>query len=324
MKHRETLTIVVTGATGQQGGHLVRRLLAQGHHVRALTRNPEGLGARALHEAGAQIFAADLDHDRGLSGPLQGADAAFLVTTPFERGAEAEVTQARHFGRAARAAGLPHLVYSSVTEAMTRSPVEHFAAKGRAEAVLRELELPMTIIGAPPFLDNVIASWHLPWLRQGIFAVPGAMDMPMQWVATADIAAMAAYAIEHRDALVGRRVDIASDEISGREMMATLERGLGQTLRHEPKRFADLDPMLGRLFAAVDRGMPDGADPRKPLPAAMPSGPPPRVDLEQLRADYPDLGWHRFSDWVAAQDWPRILNPEGASEPAVPQEVAHG
>ena len=90
-------------------------------------------------------------------------------------------------------------------------------------------------------------------------------------------------------------------------MMATLERGLGQTLHHEPKRFAELDPMLGRLFAAVDGGMPRGSTPADRPPAAAPSGPPPSVDLERLRADYPDLGWHRFSDWVAAQDWPRIL-----------------
>ena len=299
MNVNEKLTAAVTGATGQQGGHLARRLLARGHHVRALTRSPEGAPARALRQAGAEVLLADLDRGEGLAEALAGADAAFLVTSPFERGAEAEVEQALHFGRAARAASLPHLVYGSVTAPMTRSPVEHFAAKGRTEAALQELGLPMTIVGAPPFLDNVIAPWHLPWLRQGVFAVPGAFDMPMQWVATIDIAAMAAHAIEHRDAFVGRRVDIASDEVSGREMMATLERALGRTLRHEPKRFADLDPMLGRLFA-------DGPGPG-PAPGPAPSGPPPRVDLEQLRATYPELGWHRFSDWVAAQDWPRIL-----------------
>lgn len=315
------LTVAITGSTGQQGGALARRMLDHGHRVRALTRNPHGAAAQALAALGAELVRVDLDRGEGLAPALQGVDGAFLVTTPFERGAEAELEQALHFGRAARELGLPHLVYSSVTEPMTHTPVEHFAAKGRAEQALRELELPMTIIGAPPFLDNVIASWHLPWLRKGIFAVPGSMDFPMQWVATADIAAMAAHVLEDRETYVGRRVDIASDEISGREMMTALEQGTGRPLRHEPKRFADLDPMLGRLFAAIDGPMLGGPMPGAgPGPNAsagpgagagaspsLPKGPPPRVDLRALHADYPELGWHSFADWVAEQDWPRLL-----------------
>lgn len=313
-----TLTVAITGSTGQQGGQLARRMLAHGHRVRALTRSPESAAAAALAAQGAELVRVDLDRGEGIGPALQGVDAAFLVTTPFERGAEAELEQAVHFGRAAKEVGLRHLVYSSVTEPMTHTPVEHFAAKGRAEQALKAMALPMTILGAPPFLDNVIAAWHLPWLRKGVFAVPGSMDLPMQWVATADIAAMAAHVLEHREAYVGRRVDIASDEISGRQMMAALEQGTGRPLRHEPKRFADLDPMLGRLFAAIDGPMLGGPMPGGPMPGttaapSLPKGPPPRVDLRTLHADYPDLGWHSFADWVAEQDWPRLLGGAEAS-----------
>lgn len=83
------------------------------------------------------------------------------------------------------------------------------------------------------------------------------------------------------------RVDIASDE---------------------PKRFADLDPMLGRLFAAIDGPMLGGPMPGAGAGAGLPKGPPPRVDLRALHADYPELGWHSFADWVAEQDWPRLLD----------------
>ncbi len=306
---RHKLTVAVTGSTGQQGGHLARRMLDHGHRVRALTRNPETAASRALAARGAEIVCVDLDSGDNLTAALQGADAAFLVTTPFERGAEAEVEQANHFGEAARAVALPHLVYTSVTEPMTQSPVEHFAAKGRAERALRELGLPMTIVGAPPFLDNVIAPWHLPWLRRGIYAVPGPMDFPMQWVATEDIAAMAAHVLEERDAYVGQRLDIASDELSGREMMAALERATGRPLRHESKRFADLDPMLGRLFAAIDMPMPERAPGAKSGHESRLNGPPSGVELGKLHADFSHIGWHRFSVWAEKQDWPRLLGP---------------
>jgi uncharacterized protein YbjT (DUF2867 family) len=286
------LTVTVTGATGQQGGHLARRLLARGHAVRALTRDPSRPAARALADAGAAVLQADLASGHGLERALDGADAAFLVTTPFEDGAEAEVQQARTFGEAARIARVPHVVYGSVTAPMTASPIAHFAAKGRAERLLTALDLPLTIVGAPPFLDNVIAWWHLPWLRVGVFALPGPLDAPMQMVATIDIAGMAAYAIEHRDELVGRRVDIASDELSGRAMMGILERALGRSLEPRQMSFAELDPILGELFGGM------GAGPARPAP----SGPPARIDLAALHARYP-IGWHSFADWVAAQNW---------------------
>jgi uncharacterized protein YbjT (DUF2867 family) len=308
MSKNPAKTIVVTGASGQQGGHLSRLLLARGHHVRALTRNPDGAAARTLASLGAELHVADLESGEGLDSALSGADGMFLVTTPFERGARAEIVQAEQAGRAAQRTGLRHLVYSSVTHAMTLTPVEHFAGKGEAERALASLDLPLTILGAPPFLDNVIASWHLPWLRQGIFAVPTA-PFPMQMIAAIDIAGMAVHAFEHRDALVGQRVDMASDTLSGPQMVEILARALDRPLRHEAKTFAELDPMLGRLFASMDGGPPGD----RPAARRANVPPPAGVDIRALHAAYPDVGWHSFAQWVAEQDWPSLLSNDASN-----------
>ena len=299
----KNLLVAVTGATGQQGGALARLLLARGHRVRALTRHPDGAAAQALAEAGATAHRVDLDTGEGVDAAVTGVDAAFLVTTPFERGAAAEPVQAEHFGRAAARAGVRHVVYSSVTAAMTRSPVEHFAAKGRAERSLTAMDLPLTIIGAPPFLDNVVAPWHLPWLRRGIFALPVADTTPMPMVLTRDIAAVAGHVLEQRDTFVGERLDIATEAITGSTIKKVIEAASGRTFRAETKSFAELDPMLGKLFAGIGGGPED----RGARPAASRAGRPAPVDLQAVRARLPGVLWSSFRTWADSQDWAALL-----------------
>ncbi len=300
--HAKILDVVVTGATGQQGGALARILLSKGHRVRALTRKTSGATARHLASLGATVLAADLDTGEGLEAAVDGADAVFLVTTPFERGAEAEIVQARHVGTAA--AGVPHLVYSSVTLALTRSPVEHFAAKGDAERLLASMNLPLTIIGAPPFMDNVIAPWHLPWLAKGVWALPVPYELPMQMVLSQDIGAVAAHVIEHRERFLGQRVDIATQAITGAAMKAELEAASGRTFRNEPKSFAELDPLLGKLFAGIESGGGGGGAAAPPeARGSMPAD----LDLAALRDRLPGVAWSDFASWARAQDWDALL-----------------
>src|SRR5437667_5140079 len=106
------LNVLVTGATGKQGGHLVGELLARGHSIRALTRKPESAGAAALAARGVTIVAGDFEDQASLERAARGVDTVFAMSTPFEGGDKAETREGINMVRAASAVGVPHLVYA--------------------------------------------------------------------------------------------------------------------------------------------------------------------------------------------------------------------
>jgi uncharacterized protein YbjT (DUF2867 family) len=116
-------TILVAGATGRQGGAVVRHLRDGGFAVRALTRDPESDKARALREGGAEVARGDLNDAATLGPALEGVYGVFSMATPFEQGMDAEVRQGTTLGDAAQAAGVKHYVYSSVGGAERHSGV---------------------------------------------------------------------------------------------------------------------------------------------------------------------------------------------------------
>ena len=121
--------VLVTGATGNQGGAVVRALLKQEHQVRALTRNPASPAAQRLAEQGVEIAIGDFtDHD-SLVRAARSVDAIYAMTTPFEQGVEKETAQGIAMTNAAKAAGVGHLVYSSVASADRATGIPHFDSK---------------------------------------------------------------------------------------------------------------------------------------------------------------------------------------------------
>src|SRR5512140_2674973 len=107
--------ILITGATGRQGGAIAYHLLSHGRSVRAFTRHPEKAGE--LKRMGAEIVEGDLTDRASIDRALDGIKRMFLVTTPYEAGIEAEISQGINGAEAAKAAGVEHLVYSSVGSA---------------------------------------------------------------------------------------------------------------------------------------------------------------------------------------------------------------
>jgi len=112
--------VLVTGATGQQGGAVVKALMTRGHHVRALTRNAASPAAQRLREQGVEIAGGDFtDHD-SLVRAARGVDAMYAMSTPYEQGAEQETAQGMTLTEAAKAAGVAHLISSAVAGANRR------------------------------------------------------------------------------------------------------------------------------------------------------------------------------------------------------------
>ncbi|MEU2853765.1 NmrA/HSCARG family protein [Streptomyces syringium] len=280
-------SIVVTGATGTQGGATARALLDAGHRVRALTRHPDSPAADTLRTLGAEVRHADFDDRASLDAALTGADSLFAVTTPFGTDVTVEVRQGKALIDAAAAAGLGHIVLTSVAHADRDTGVPHYESKHLVEQHLRSAGVPWTVIAPAAFMDNYAGSWILDGLREGTFAWPMPADRPLTLISAADIGAFAALVLRRRDEFTGRRIDIASDERTPRQIAETLAAAIGRPITHQQVPLADVRTRSADLAAMFDYFTTIGLD----------------VDVARLRRDHPDIGWHSLADWAAGQDW---------------------
>src|SRR5690242_16344036 len=124
--------VLVTGATGSQGGAVAKLLLDHGHQVRAVTRTPDSPAAKSLAAHGVELVAVDLADRRAIDGAARGVDAVFAMATPFGNGIAGETQQGKNVADAAKAAGA-FLVYSSVANADKKTGVPHFESKYEVE-----------------------------------------------------------------------------------------------------------------------------------------------------------------------------------------------
>jgi uncharacterized protein YbjT (DUF2867 family) len=284
----DKLSVLVSGATGQQGGALARILLKKGHSVRAFVRRPASPEARELERLGAELAEGNFEEPSTLEEAAKGMDAVFVVATPFEAGTEVETRHGIAAADAARAAGVPHLVYSSVAGANQATGIPHFDSKRKVEEYIEGLGVPYTIVAPVYFMDNLLAPWTLPQLKDGRFPLALPPSRPLQQIALSDIAAFTGVVLENREEFVDQRVDIASDELSGWEVAEILTRVTGHEVHYVELPLEQVRQAMGedgaRMFEWFDQvGY--------------------SADIEGLRREHPEVGWHTFEDWAKGQDW---------------------
>lgn len=238
--------IAVTGATGAQGGGLVRAILADGEFaVRALTRKVDGDKARELAKLGAEVVAADLDDGASLKRAFTGAHGAYCVTNFWEHfSPEKEMAQARSMAQAAKDAGVRHVIWSTLEDTRrwvplsdTRMPtlqgkykVPHFDAKGESNGLFTALGVPTTFLNTSFYWDNLIHFGMGP--KKGsdgklAFTLPMA-DKKLPGIAAADIGKCALGIFKRGEEYVGKSVGIAGDHLTGAQMAAELGKALGR------------------------------------------------------------------------------------------------
>jgi uncharacterized protein YbjT (DUF2867 family) len=226
----KTGTILVTGATGHQGGAVARALRAGGHKVRALTRKPEGEAARALAGNGAEVARGDLDDAASLEKALAGAWGVFAVQNTWEAGVEGEEQQGKRLAELARRAGVHHFVYSSVGSAHRHTGIPHFENKWRIEQTVRKLAFPSYAILRPVFfMENFQSAWFKPGLDEGKLMIALRPDTPVQLIAVDDIGAYGRLVFEQAESFNGRELDIAGDEVT----MPEAARILGEAMKRK-------------------------------------------------------------------------------------------
>jgi uncharacterized protein YbjT (DUF2867 family) len=224
--------IAVTGATGQQGGAVARGLLASGWKVRALTRDPYKPSALALAAAGAEIVPGDMDNQAELAAAFQGAHGVFSVQNFWlpNVGTVGEIRQGKQVADTAKAAGVSHLIYSSVGAAQRGMGQAHFASKWEIEKHIHALDIPHTIFRPVAFMDNY--NWQRAQITNGVFTGMGLRaEKEVQIIAAEDIGVFVALAFENPQEFLGQTIELAGDEMTETQIAETFAKVIGRPVR---------------------------------------------------------------------------------------------
>ncbi|MDT7700603.1 MAG: hypothetical protein QOJ30_2928 [Pseudonocardiales bacterium] len=272
--------VLVLGATGGQGGAVLRALRERRRKVRALVRDPTAPSARRLAAEGIELAAGGFTERDALAAAMNGVVAAFALTTPFESGVDAELVQGRAILGAAADAGLPHLVFASVAGATSGSGVPHFESKAVVERELAGGDLPYTVVAPTYFYDNALGGERE--ILDGVLALPLPADHPLQQLDRGDLGRFVAEVLDAPARYTAQRIELAGDDPTPQQMASALAAASNRPVRHEEV------PM-----AAVRRGSADMAAMWEFL-----RGDGYQVDIAALRRDHPDIGWTSFASWA--------------------------
>jgi uncharacterized protein YbjT (DUF2867 family) len=246
-----TRTILVTGATGQQGGAVVRSLLARGQKVRVMTRSPEK--ARELAQKGAEVVRGDFENRDSLKEAVRGANGVFLMGTPFEKGPEAEIEQGKAIVLACWKFGAPHIVYSSVCAANLGTGIPHFESKARVESFLRESGQPCTVLRPVWFMENFSSPWLYPSIEKGVLCTPVRPERTLQMIALGDIGEFAAEAFLRPKEFIDKEIDLAGDERTMEDIALEMSCAMNREIRYETIPEGKAEASVGRDFALMYR-----------------------------------------------------------------------
>ena len=224
-------TVLITGATGKQGGAVARQLLQRGYRVRGMTRKPDSDAARELTKLGATIVGGDRDDAKSLRDALASTWGIWAVQNTWEAGVEKEEEQGKRLAQVAREAGVQHYVYTSVGSAHRKTGVPHFDNKWRVEETVRGLKFPSHVILRPVyFMENLLSPWTLQGDKLAIALQP---TTKLQMVAVEDIGQLGALAFDRAGEMNGTEVDFAGDAVTMPQAAAILSEALGKKIEFQ-------------------------------------------------------------------------------------------
>jgi uncharacterized protein YbjT (DUF2867 family) len=282
-------TILVTGATGNQGGATARHLLADGWHVRALVRDEGTPAAAALAAAGAELVRGDLDERASLDAAVRGAYGVYSVQSANPN----EIAQGMNIADAAKAADVQHLVYSSVGGMQSQNdfytergwgPIE----KWQIEEHIRQLAVPATILRPAGFMEDFVSPAR--FFQDGSLNVPWRDDLVMQLIAIDDIGAFAALAFADAEDYQDTALEITGDRLTAPQLADALSTAAGRPIPHTRVPLEVLwaqVPEAAKVFTWADERYFD-------------------TDLGPLRKAYPGL--MDFSSWLSRTGKAQLLS----------------
>jgi uncharacterized protein YbjT (DUF2867 family) len=232
---------------------------------------------------------ASVEDTSALTRALQGATSLFAMTTPAE-GMDVETRQGISAVNAAKEAGV-HLVFNSVASANRQTGIPHFESKYAVEEHIAKVGVRATVVAPVAFMENLIR-YGKDQLAKGVYASPLPSTRKLEQVAVADIAAVDVRVLEDASRFIGRRIEVAGDDLTGDDAVAVLSRVTGR-----PFTYFQVPP------DAVRQQM--GDDAAKMYEWFEQVGY--AVDRDSLRREFPDVAFHDFESWAKTHDWKKLL-----------------
>jgi len=255
--------IAVVGATGAQGGGLVRAILSDPdheYHVRAITRDVDSDKAKELVKMGAEVVAADLDDINSIKKAFHGAYGAFCVTFFWDHfSPEKENNQARAMAEASKSEGVKHIIWSTLDDTRKLIPLEddrmptlqgkykvpHFDAKGESNHFFTDLGLPVTLLNTVFYWDNFIYFGLGPKKGpDGKFAITMPMgDKRLPGIAASDIGKCALGVFKAEEKYIGKTIGICGEQLTIKQLAEEFSKVLGEDVVYN-----EVTPEIYRSF----------------------------------------------------------------------------
>ena len=281
MPKNSNKTILVSGATGHQGGAALRHLRDRGFTVRALTRDPAKPEARKLAGHGTEVAKGDLEDPASLSRAMDGVFGVYSVQDS-RQGAETEIREGINLADAAKRQRVSHFVYSSVGSADQNTGIPHFDSKFRIEENIRGTGLRYTIFRPVFFMENWLGMRDQ--IEQGTLALPMSPETRLQMIAVDDIGAFVAMAFEKPGHWQGRAVDIAGDELSMLDLAQTFSRITSHDVQYRQVPWDEFEKQAGPEYTKMYRWFEETGY---------------HVDIPTLRQELPNM--MSFERWLRAK-----------------------
>jgi uncharacterized protein YbjT (DUF2867 family) len=283
-------TILVSGATGRQGGAVVRHLLARQYNVRAMSRTPESVSAQQLISRGVHLVKGDMTDIQSLIKAMEGCTGVYSVQNFFEYGGEKEILYGKNMAEAAKKSNIAHFIFNSVSGANANTGVPHFETKNVIEQHIRAINLPATILRPVKFMEN----YYIPQIFKGILS--GKLMDPIkpgkkhQMIAVDDIGKFAAEAFANPEKYIGMAIDVAGDELTNEQVASIMTEVLGYPVKFKlfPLFIAKfvMDKEMYIMFKWFnDKGF--------------------TVNLKETQAFFPNVKVTSLRDFMIAEGWQR-------------------
>jgi uncharacterized protein YbjT (DUF2867 family) len=275
--------VLITGATGKQGGSVVRHMLGKGWSLAALTRDPKSRAAQALVQNGVEVVQGDMEDASSLDGCLRGVYGVYSAQDYWSVGARREVLQGKNLADAAKKAGVEHFVYGSVGGAERNTGIPHWESKWEIEKHMRKLGLPATVFRPVAFMENYYVDQVEIGILQGTLYDPVHADKPWQTIASDDIGGFVSLAFERPKDFMALELEIAGSELTSRQAADVFGKVLGRPVKSQEVPIPPAKELQQMFHWFNEKGF--------------------NANIPQLHRKYPEVRLRTLEQWLYDEGW---------------------